>query len=120
MLLNEIFYSACWVSLISIIWFYTDVVVEYASFLGFGIQMHLDYLSYTIQYPGRGFPDYLYDKALDKAGAFTKLVCKLASCPFCLVFWLSLAAALFVGELILVAPIYVLSLFITFQIKRLI
>lgn len=118
MLFVEIFYSTFWISMISIIWFYTDVVLQYSQLLGICLETRLDYMSFIIEHPDKYFPDYLHEKSLECNDNVLKFLAKLVSCPFCLLVWLSLIASVVVGELKLMAPIYVLSLAIVLQIRR--
>ncbi len=118
MLIAEIFYSTFWISMISIIWFYTDWFIHYSQLLGISVDLRLDYLSYVIENPDRYFPDFLHEKSLESSDSVLKFLGKIVSCPFCLLVWLSLFAALMYGEFIITAPIYVLSLFIVLQTKK--
>lgn len=120
MLLTEIFYSTFWVSMISIIWFYTDWFVHYGQLLGFAINLRLEYLSYVIENPDSYFPDFLYEKSLASDDHIIKFLAKVVSCPFCLITWLSVGASFVYGDFIMTAPVYILSLFIVLQIKRMI
>lgn len=115
---EEIFYSVFWISMFSVIWFYTDFVIHYAQLLGICLEMRLDYMSYVIDNPDKYFPDYLYDKSLSSDDSVIKFAAKIISCPFCLLVWLSMLAAIICSNFIIAAPIYVISLFVTLQIKR--
>lgn len=118
MLFAEIFYSTFWVSMISIIWFYTDTVLHYTQLLGIAVEMRLDYMSYIIENPERYFPDYLHEKSLETTDNIIKFLAKLFSCPFCLTFWLAVLSSLVYSKAIIIAPVYVMSLLIILQIKR--
>lgn len=118
MLIAEIFYSTFWVSMISIIWFYTDTFLHYTQLLGIATEMRLDYMSYVIENPDRYFPNYLHEKSLECNDNVVKFLAKLISCPFCLLTWLALFASVFCSTMIIIAPVYVLSLFIVLQTKR--
>lgn len=118
MLFVEIFYSTFWVSMISILWFYTDIVLHYTQLLGIATEMRLDYVSFVIEHPNRYFPEYLYEKSLESQDNFIKFLAKLISCPFCLLSWLALLASIAYCNIIIIAPVYVLSLFIVLQTRR--
>lgn len=118
MLIAEIFYSTFWISMISIIWFYTDWFIHYSQILGIGMELRLDYLSFVIENPDRYFPDFLYEKSLESEDSILRFLGKIVSCPFCLLVWMSLVAAFISGEFVVTAPIYVLSLLIVLQTKR--
>jgi hypothetical protein len=119
--LVEIFYCTFWVSAAAIVWFYTDWITDYCQLLQIAHQLRLDYLTYLIENPGSFFPDFLYEQALTKTNdPAIKFIAKLGNCPFCLLPWLSLIAAIMTRDLSLAAPVYVLSLFIVLQIKRMI
>ena len=120
MLTEEIFYSTFWISMISIIWFYTDTFLHYAQFLGIATEMRLDYMSFIIEHPDRYFPDYLYEKSLKTQDGVIKFLAKLISCPFCLLMWLAVLSSIIYLNVIITAPVYVLSLFIVLQIKKMI
>ncbi len=104
--------------MISIIWFYTDIVLHYTQLLGIATEMRLDYMSYVIENPDRYFPDYLHEKSLDINDNVIKFLAKLISCPFCLIFWLAVLSSLVYSTAIIIAPVYVLSLFVILQTKR--
>jgi hypothetical protein len=119
MLIVEIFYGIFWVSMLSIIWFYTDWLVHYSHLFGIAEKTRLSFQEFLLKEPQSFFSDFLYAKSLKTNNRFKKFVLKLCSCPFCLLVWLSVCPGLVCGNLIVVAPIYVSSLFITLQIKRL-
>lgn len=114
----EIFYSICWISSISIVWFYTDWFVHYSQLFKVMETTRLLYQSFLIENPKAFFPDYLYTKSIETNNRYRKFVLKLISCPFCLLVWMSLAAALYYSNVLLAAPIYIGSLFIVLQTKR--
>lgn len=118
MLIAEIFYSTFWVSMISILWFYTDTVLHYTQVLGIATEMRLDYMSFIIENPDRYFPDYLHEKSLESNDSIAKFLAKLVSCPFCLLAWFAILSAIVCSKLIIIAPVYVLSLFIVLQIRK--
>ena len=115
---NQIFYSCFWISAICIIWFYTDWFVYYAQLFGFAEKIRLDYASYLVNQPDKFFADYLYELSLTSDNKWIKFILKLISCPFCLIFWLSAAASIICDCLFLLAPVYVITLFIVFQIRK--
>ena len=115
----DLFYCVFWVSFISIIWFYTDTLLYYSQLCGLFEDVRLEYSKYVSNYADKYFPDFLFYKGLQTDNRFLKFACKLLSCPFCTTFWLSLAAAVAVHNLLLVAPIYVVSMFILLAVKKL-
>lgn len=120
MLLEEIFYSTFWISAISIIWFYTDWFIQYSQLLDIAEETQLKYFSYIIENPYGNFTDFLYEQSLLTSDKYTKFLYKLLSCPFCLLLWLSIFVSEMYGHIIIAAPVYVLSLVIVLQIKRMI
>lgn len=114
----EIFYSICWISTISILWFYTDGFLYYSQLLGIFENTRYSYQAFLKDNPTSFFSDYLYAKSLETNNRFFKFLLKLLSCPFCLLVWFSLIAAFLQTNLLAVGPIYIGSLFIVLQIKR--
>ena len=119
MLLQEIFYSISWICMISTIWFYTDWFIDYCTLLGVLRNTTLEFFSFIAENPNKYFPDFLYEKALAKDNQCLKFLAKLATCPLCMLVWLSVAASIFCGNLLAAAPIYIISLLIVLQIKNL-
>ena len=119
MLIVEIFYCSFWISAISVIWFYTDWFIHYSQLLKIAEDLRLRYSSFIKDYPTRYFPDFLYDRSLVTNNRYFKFILKLISCPLCLIFWLSVISALVCSNIIIAAPVYILSLFIVLQIKKL-
>ncbi len=120
MLLVELFYCVFWVSMISVIWFYTDTVLYYSQLLNVCENTRLKFTKYIKDNPDKYFPDFLYKQSLYTNNNVLKFLLKLASCPFCSSFWLSLVASLLVQNLLLLAPIYILTMFIVLGIKKMI
>jgi hypothetical protein len=120
MLVEQIFYSTFWISTISIIWFCTDWFVHYSQLFGIWENLRLQYTSHIAENKDDFLPDFLYKKSLKTPNKFLKFLLKLVSCPFCLNFWLALIAGFVCKEVIIVGPVYVLSLFILLQIKKMI
>jgi hypothetical protein len=118
MLLQEIFYSTFWISMFSVIWFYTDWFVHYSTFFGVAGKLLLEYVCFVAENQHKYFPDFLYEKTLNIDNQIIKFAGKLLSCPLCLHVWLALGAAIVYGNLIIAAPVYILSLLIVFQIKK--
>lgn len=116
----EIFYSVFWISAISIIWFYTDTVLYYSRLFKIGIDLRLEYLAYIAINPNSFFPNFLSEKLSCSKQPLLSFFGKLISCPACLTVWFSIAAGIFYEEPIIIAPIYVLSLFVIYQIRNLI
>lgn len=120
MLILELFYCVFWVSMISVIWFYTDTVLYYSQLLGVFKKTCLKFSKYIKENPTKYFPDFLYKESLYTDNRVLKFGLKLLSCPFCLIFWLALLTSFLAQNLLLLAPVYVLSLFVTLGIKRMI
>lgn len=118
MLAEEIFYSTFWISMISVIWFYTDVIIQYAQLLGIVETTRLEYLCFVIENPDKYFPDFLYQKSTETNDQGLKFLGKMVSCPFCLLVWLSIIASVINCNFIITAPVYILSLLIVLQIRR--
>jgi hypothetical protein len=119
MLIVEIFYCTFWISAISIIWFYTDWFIHYSQLLKIAENVRLKYTSFIKNDPTKYFPDFLYDLSLGSNNRYFKFILKMVSCPLCLIFWLSVMSALVCSNIIIAAPVYILSLFIVLQIKKL-
>jgi hypothetical protein len=120
MQIEEIFYSVFWISALSIIWFYTDWVQYYLQLLGIFKTTQLKYKSFIVDNPNKYFPDFLYSISLNVDNRLGKFLLKLISCPFCLVFWLSSFSGILCNNLLNVGPVYVLSMFILLQIRKMI
>lgn len=120
MLFGEIFYSTFWVSMLSVIWFCTDWFVHYSQLFGVLENLRLQYTSHIIENKNDFFPDFLYKKSLKVKSRAIKFLLKLVSCPFCLVFWLAMTSSLICGNVAITAPVYIISLFILLQIKKMI
>lgn len=116
----EIFYSVFWISAITIIWFYTDVFLHYARLCRIWIDLRLEYLAYIALNPKNYFPDFLLEKSMSSTNAFYQFISKMISCVLCSTVWLSILAGLICGDFFIVGPVYVISLFVIFQIKNLI
>ena len=118
--LGVIFYLSSFVSTFAIVWFYTDTFLYYSQLLGIFENVRLQYTSFINKNPDKYFPDFLHEKGVTFENRVIKFLCKLVSCPFCLLLWLSLFSSLFVSNILLIAPIYITSLVITFGIKKMI
>lgn len=118
MLFAEIFYSVFWISAISVIWFYTDWFIHYTQLLNIAQNTRLQYSTFIQNNPDKYFPDFLYKKSLQVNNKIIKFAYKLISCPFCLIFWLSFFASIICANFLITAPVYILSLFIVLQIKK--
>ena len=116
----EIFYSVFWISAISIIWFYTDTFLYYSRLLKIGIDLRLEYLAYIATNPNSFFPNFLSEKLSCSKHSLLSFFGKLIGCPACLTVWLSVVAGAVYKDPIIIAPVYVLSLFIIYQIRNLI
>ncbi len=120
MQIEEIFYSVFWISAFSIIWFYTDWVDYYLQLLGVFESFRLKYKSFVVDNPDKYFPDFLYKLSLKAENRLARFLLKLVSCPFCLVFWLAGISGVVYNNVLIVGPVYVLTMFILLQIKRMI
>lgn len=118
MQIPELFYSICWVTTISVIWFLTDTWFNYAQLLKVQEELQKQFVSFFRDNPNKYFPDFLYKKSLTEKDAGTKFLLKLVSCPFCLIFWLSILTTFYTKEAILIAPVYIISLITFLQIKK--
>jgi hypothetical protein len=117
--LGVIFYLSSFVSTFAIVWFYTDTFLYYSQLFGIFENTRLQYTTFINKNPDKYFPDFLFELGLISKNKFIKFLCKLVSCPFCLILWLSLFASLCVLNIFLTAPIYITSLVITFGTKKL-
>ena len=118
MLMVEIFYCTFWISTISVLWFYTDWFIHYSQLLGIAENLRLQYTTFIKNNSDKYFPDFLFDLSLKTNNKYIKFIYKLVSCPFCLLFWLAFASSLSCSTVATAAPIYILSLFIVLQIKK--
>lgn len=119
MLLEQFFYSVCWVSCVSVIWFLTDFVLYYGQLFGIGKKTLKEYTEFIKTRSDGYFPDFLIEKSIRAESKLAKFVLKLVGCPFCLIFWLSCIPCFLSSSFELIAPVYLLSLFMFLQIKRL-
>ena len=118
MYLVEIFYCSFWISTLMVIWFYTDWFIHYSQLFDVMEDLKLKYTSFIKDNPSKYMPDFLYERSLLTNNRFKKFILKLVSCPFCLGFWLAVIASLGTSNIITVAPIYIISLFLVLQIKK--
>lgn len=116
MLFVNFFLYTFWVSAISVVWFCTDWFIHYSQLFGFAENLRLRYTSYITKHSDKYFPDFLYTLAPTVKHKLSKFALKLVSCPFCVNFWISSIACC--QEPLLIAPVYVCSLFIFLQIKK--
>jgi hypothetical protein len=120
MLSLEFFYCIFWISGLSIVWFYTDWFVYYTQLFGIAQNTRLEYAKYLKTHKNKYFPDFLYEKSFKTENRFLKFLYKLLGCPYCIMIWFCVIGAILLNELLLIAPLYILSLFIFLQIKKLI
>ena len=120
MLTENFFHCIFWVSTVSVIWFYTDWVIHYAQLFNLAETFRLQYSTFITKNKNQYFPDFLYSLSLKTSNRFIKFIYKLVSCPFCLIFWLACIACLTCLNFVAIAPLYIISLFIVLQIKKLI
>ena len=119
MLFLDFFLGTCWVAAFGIIWFCTDWFIHYSQLFGCFENTRLKYADFILKNNDKYFPDFLYQRSLLITNRFLKFTLKLASCPFCLLIWISAAFAFLVGHFLLAAPIYVGSLLILLIVKKL-
>lgn len=119
MLTAELFYCTFWVTAISIVWFFTDTLFYYSKLLGIFENLMLEYAAYANKHKKEKlfFTDFLFSKALNTESSIKKFLLKVSSCVFCLPVWFSIAASALAGNLMLAAPVYVLSLIMLLKIK---
>ena len=120
MLIAEIFYCTFWISAFSVLWFYTDWFIHYSQLIGIAENTRLEYTSFIKNHPDKYFPDFLYNQSLSISNRYIKFLYKLVSCPLCLLFWQSFVLSITFSGVIITAPVYILSLFIVLQIKKMI
>lgn len=120
MLIVDLFYGIFWVLMVSVIWFYTDAFIYYTQLFGIFENTRLKFSTFLKNNPDSFFPDFLIKQASLEPNRFKKFLLKLLGCPLCLNVWLSVVTAILLNNLLLVAPIYIMSLLILLGIKRLI
>lgn len=116
--LIEIFYCTFWISCLAVIWFYTDWFIHYTDLFNIVKTLRSKYILYIEQNPDKYFPDFLYSQSLYSSNRLYKFVCKIISCPFCMLFWLANISAWICANPIIAAPTYIFSLIIVLQIKK--
>lgn len=115
---NEIFYSVFWISAVGVVWFYTDWFIHYTQLLNVAKKTRIKYTRYIIENPKSYFPNYLCSLCENVNNPWLKFVTKMSCCEFCLLWWLSTFAGLWHANLLIIAPVYIISLIIVLQIKR--
>lgn len=118
--IEEIFYGIFWISAVSAIWFYTDWLIHYTQLFGLAEKTRLLFQDFVQKNPGAFFSEFIYTRSLLTNNPIKKFVYKLISCPFCLLTWFSLIYGAICGNFLICGPVYVGSLLITLQIKRMI
>lgn len=107
----------CSVLTIMIVWFKSSAFVEYCNLFGFKKLL----LGYDKDPNNLTFPQYLYIKG---RFLFECTICKfiisLITCPLCLAFWLSLAAACIYSSILLTPIFYITVLICYFLAERVI
>lgn len=114
----EIIYSIFLISSISILWFYTDSIFWYCQLFNIFENFRQEYGIFISKNENNYFPQFLYKQTFKVNNRFVKFLYKLLSCPFCLIFWLSLFASLIISNVLSFGIIYVVSLFIVLGIKK--
>lgn len=120
MLSMDFFYCLFWISGFAVIWFYTDWFVYYTQLFGIAENTRLEYSKFVRHNKDKYFPDFLYEKSFKTDNRFAKFFLKLLGCPYCITLWFSIIGAFVLNNLVLIAPLYILSLFIFLQIRKLI
>lgn len=105
------FLSIFWISFILVIWFETDFLIEYARIIGVWKNLARDYQIFKLKTMDGNFPSFL----VSLRDCFAT---RLAACPFCLGFWVSLVFS--VGNWRGFAANYILSLIVYLIVKKLI
>lgn len=118
MLLADLFYGFFWTCAISFIWFYTDSFVYYSQLFRVFNKTRLEFQSYLLVKPSSLFTDFLAVKASSESNVVKKFVLKLSSCILCFSFWVAIAVCLFIGNVGLTAPTYILTISFLLGIKN--
>ena len=106
-LVMEIIYTTAFIVTVLVLWFETDVVVEYINYFHLGGIIDVDkYDDYELDGKCRNYPEYLLVK-------YPSFYTKLISCPHCIGFWLTIIFCLSFGlSFISWGAVYVLSLLV--------
>ena len=116
----DFFWSILWIVMICIIWFRTDWFIHYSQLFEVNKKLRLQFMEFIKINPDLYFPDFLFTLSLTTSNKFLRFILKLISCPLCLIVWLSIVAAIMLNNIVLIAPLYVLSLSIFLLITKLI
>lgn len=108
---NTIALNVC----ILFIWFKTDAFIDYCSLFNLIPQTINNYRLTT----GLSFPQFLYITYKNGIkNRFKQFLLKLVTCPVCLCMWLSIITSNLINSIILTPLLYILSLFIFFQLSK--
>ena len=118
MLLADLFYGFFWTCTISFIWFYTDSFLYYSQLFRIFNKTRREFQSYLLTEPNILFTDFLAIKASNKSNICKKFILKLLSCVLCFSFWIAVAVCLFIGNIGLTAPVYILTISFLLGIKN--
>ena len=120
MLWENIFYSSCWTIAFLIIWFKTDWILHYCQLFNVFKNFTNDMLVFIVKKGNLYFPDYMYEKIIESSNnRLLTFFGKLLNCPLCVGVWLSgIFSFLFGLGYPGIAPTYVISMFIYYQIKK--
>ncbi len=115
-----IFFCTLWISAISIIWFYTDWFIHYTQLFDIFEDFRKKYIDFIENNQEKYFPDFLHSLSLSEQSNcnFKRFAFKIASCPFCLLFWVSLLSCFAMNHPLCAAPVYVFSLILTLYVRK--
>jgi hypothetical protein len=108
-MLNFIYFLSLIVTIL-ILWFKTNVFVEYCTLFNVKIPKNVTDLSY---------PQFLYITFKNKTTLLSFFI-KLITCVMCLSFWLSVIGGCLLGNVFYVPVFYITTLFLYFTLVRLI
>jgi hypothetical protein len=121
MLIIELFYGVFWSTMFLVIWFNTDAFIYYSQLFNVFENSRLKFSAFLFKPENKFlyYPDFLASQALKEENRFKKFVFKLLSCYLCLNVWITIFVCIFLTNLMLIAPIYLISLVLYLGIKRL-
>ena len=110
----EIAFSIGFVTTFLVLWFETNVVVDYVNFFNLGGLVDVcEYDDYELDGKCRNYPEYLLVR-------YPSFSTKLMSCPYCIGFWVTIICCIFLGlPLVSWAMIYILSLLVYLSMCKL-
>jgi hypothetical protein len=110
----EIAFSVGFVTTFLVLWFETNVVVEYVNFFHLGGSIDVcEYDDYELDGKCKNYPEYLLVR-------YPSFYTKLISCPYCIGFWSTVICCIFLGlPFVSWAMIYILSLLVYLSMCKL-